>query len=267
MNKSPKIITTILIVLFFLPSFAQELKTKKVATDIYLEIFTIDKKNKLKNGEYFKIDTKSRDTLISGTFRDDIKSGVWKYNIRGTKAWITYDYDKKLLIPTPDQIIKIDSFVIRKGDAFEFEKVDSPPLYIGYKNEVQNILVMNFRPPQQIFQEGLSVTSVASFVVDKNGKMKGFQIVKMSSSDVSAAAFAAFKKIDGDWSPAIFNGQPVDSQVFIIFDIMLNGASSTIPKIPNAIRVRLQYEGIKRAPVEIGRSTSGSGYGRSANHR
>ncbi|MCX6238605.1 MAG: hypothetical protein NTY07_13765 [Bacteroidia bacterium] len=80
MDAPRKIIISILITLFFLPSFAQELKTRRISTGNYLEIFTIDKSSKLKNGGYLKIEKKTKDTLISGTFHDDIKSGVWKYN-------------------------------------------------------------------------------------------------------------------------------------------------------------------------------------------
>lgn len=264
MNKSPKIITTILIVLFFLPSFAQELKTKKVATDIYLEIFTIDKKSKLKNGEYLKINSKSRDTLISGTFRDDIKSGVWKYNSRGTKPWITYDYDKKMLARLSDEINKIDSFMIRKGDTFISDKVDSPPLYIGYKDEINQILWSSMRLPFEIFENKLSVITVASFVVDRNGKMKDFQIIETSSKEVISTIFDAYKKIEGDWSPAIYNGQPIDSEVFIVFDLKPEGATLKLPKISNAIVVSIRLKFIEETKII---KSFGSSVGRSVNHR
>jgi len=166
-------------------------------------------------------------------------------------------------MPLSDQITKIDSFVIRKGDTFVFDKVEVSPIYIGYKDEIVNTLVRNTRPPGQFFEGGLSVIVVASFVVDKSGKMKSFQIVLTSSLDVNKAAFDAFKKIEGEWSPAICNGQPIDSQVFIIFDIKPQGAPSTLPNISNAIVVPLQYYGVKRT-VQVSKTviSSGPGYPR-----
>jgi len=220
-----------------------------------LEIFTIDKKSKLRIGEYLKIDTKSSDTLILGTYKDDLKTGIWNYNSKDSKPWISYDYDKKVLSRLSDQISKSDSFSIRKNDTFISEKVDSPPLYIGYKDEVMNTLGSNIRPPVQILETGKPVVAVASFVVDIKGNTKGFQILKTSSKDINSSIFEAFKKLDGEWSPAIFNGQPVDSEVFIVFDIKPMGVSSIIPKIPNSIVVQVLYYGVKRAPVVIGTST------------
>ena len=250
MNTTPKIIASILIALLFLPSFAQELKTKKIQTFNYLEIFTIDKKSKLKNGEYLKIDSKSKDTLISGTFKDDLKTGIWKYNSKDSKLWITYDYDKKMLTRLSDEINSSNMYVIRKGDSFVSEKVDSPPIYIGYKDEIVNTLRSNLRPPVQILEAGIPVVAVASFVVDIKGNMKDFQIVKASSTMINPSVFAAFKKLDGEWSPAIYNGQPVESQVFLIFDVKRFGTSSTLPTISNAVVINFEYYSITRT-VEI----------------
>jgi hypothetical protein len=241
MNATRKIITSILIALFFLPSYAQEFKTKKISTERYLETFSIDKKSKLRNGEYLKIDRKTKDTLISGIFRDDLKTGIWRYNSKGTQPWITYDYDKKTLTRISDQISKIDSFMIRKDGFFVTEKVDAPPVYLGFKDELKNTLEMNFRVPIGILEERLSEVSIASFIVDKNGKMKDFEIVKTSSAEVGANIKNILKEIDGEWSPAIFNGQPAESKIFIVFDIVSQGGSSTIPKISNAIVTHFAY--------------------------
>ena len=255
MNTARKIILSSLIAFFFLSSYAQELKTRKILTANYQEIFTIDKKSKLKNGEYLKLDIKSRDTLVSGTFRDDLKTGTWKYNGKGSKPWITYDYDKKMLNPISAEISKIDSFMIRKDDMFVSEKVDSPPLYIGYKDEIRINMAINFKIPIDILVNGLSDTSVASFVVDKNGKMTDFKIYKMNYKEVSANILSAYKKIEGEWMPAIFKGQPVDSQIFMVLDIKPDGTPSTMPKISNSLEIVVKYYGVKRGPIEV-RSTS-----------
>ena len=255
MNTTRKIILSSLIAFFFLPSYAQELKTKKILTGNCLEVFTIDKKSKLKNGEYLKLENESRDTLVSGTFLNDQKTGTWKYNGKGSKPWITYDYDKKMLNPISDEITKVDSFMIRIDNTFVSEKVDSPPLYIGYKDEVRNILANNFKIPVDILVNGLSDTSVASFVVDKNGKMTDFRIEKMKFKEVSTIIMSAYKKIEGEWMPAIFKGQPVDSKIFVVFDIKPFGTPSAMPKIPNSLEIVLTYFGVKRAPMEIGSSS------------
>jgi len=249
MKNIRKIVLFILISLIFLPSFAQELKTKKISTGDYLEVFTIDKGSKLRNGGYLKIDMKTKDTLISGAFRDNLKTGIWKYNDLKSKPWITYDFDKKYLTRLSDELSRIDSFMIRKDDKFVFEKVDSPPTYIGYKDEMKNLLERSLKIPNEILENGLSVISIASFVVDKEGKMREFKILKTSTKDVNEALFEAFKKIEGEWSPAIYHGQPIDSDVFIVFDIKPHGTPSAIPKISNSIVTHFEYYAVQRRAI------------------
>jgi len=246
MNTARKFILSSLIAFFFLPSYAQELKTKKILTGNFQEIFTIDKKSKLKNGEYLKLDIKSRDTLVSGTFRDDQKTGTWKYNGKESKPWITYDYDKKILNPISEEITEIDSFMIKKDNVFVSEKVDAPPVYLGFKDELKNTFAMNVKIPVTIMTGQLSVVSIASFTVGKNGKMKDFEVAQTLSDEVDSNIRNVLKKLDGEWVPAIYKGQPVESIVFVVFEIKNKEAPSVMPMILNAIEVRLNYFGVKR---------------------
>lgn len=246
MNSAKKIILSSLIAFFFLPSHAQEMKTKKILTGNCQEIFTIDKKSKLKNGEYLKLDIKSRDTLVSGTFRDDLRTGVWKFNCKASKPWITYDYDKKIINPISAEITEIDSFMIKKDNVFVSEKVDAPPFYLGFKDELKNTIISNVKIPVTIMTGQLSVISIASFTVDKNGKMKDLEIAQTLSDEVDNNIKNSFKKLEGEWSPAIYNGQPVESIVFVVFEIKGREAPSAMPKIANAIEVQLNYFGVTR---------------------
>jgi hypothetical protein len=244
MNTTRKIIISIFIGLFFISSYAQELKTKKISNDFYSEIFTIDKESKIKNGAYVKISLKNKDTLISGTYRDGIKTGIWKFNDADGQPWISYDYNKKILDKVSGQLSNTDSFLIKKDDAFILEKVDCPPVYLGFKNEFGDFS-FNFHIPVEIMQEGTSIFSIASFIVDKSGKMKDFEIVVPSTDELNIRIQNAFKKIDGEWTSAVFRGQPVESMVFVVFDIKHKDAAvSTIPKVSNAIIVKMEYYGV-----------------------
>jgi len=246
MSTAQKIILSSLIAFFFLPSFAQEMKTKKISTEKYLELFTVDKDSKLKNGAYLKIDRNTKDTLISGEYRNDLKIGIWKYNRRGAQPWIAYDYDKNKITQISEQISKIDSFMIKKDDVFVFEKVDAPPVYLGFKDELKKTFEMNVKIPVTIITGQLSVVSIASFTVDKNGKTKDLEIAQTLSDEVDSNIRNALKKLEGEWSPAIYNGQPAESIVFVVFEIKNKEAPSVMPKIANAIEVRLNYFGVTR---------------------
>ena len=74
-----KITYFVLILFLSLNGFSQELKSKKMVTNQFVETFTVDKKSKLKNGNYLKISAITKDTLATGNYRDDLKTGIWKY--------------------------------------------------------------------------------------------------------------------------------------------------------------------------------------------
>jgi len=89
--------------------------------------------------------------------------------------------------------------------------------------------------------------------------MTEFRIEKMQNKEVSANIMSAYKKIEGEWKPAIFKGQTVDSKIYMVFDIKPMGVASTVPKILNSLFIQVLYYGVKRGPIEV-RSTS-SPYG------
>ena len=74
-----KITYFVLLLFLSLNGYSHELKAKKMVTNQFVETFTVDKKSKLKNGNYLKISAMTKDTLATGNYRDDLKTGIWKY--------------------------------------------------------------------------------------------------------------------------------------------------------------------------------------------
>ena len=136
--------------------------------------------------------------------------------------------------------------MIKKDNVFVSEKVDAPPVYLGFKDELKKTFEMNVKIPVTIMTGQLSVVSIASFTVGKNGKMKDLEIAQTLSDEVDNNIKNSFKKLEGEWSPAIYNGQPVESIVFVVFEIKPKEVPSAMPKISNAIEVRLNYFGVTR---------------------
>jgi hypothetical protein len=220
---------------------SQELELKKTTTALFKEIYSVDKISKLKSGNYLKIDKKSKDTLISGAYLDDLKSGVWRYYAKDNKPWMSYDFSKKAFVVFPEEISKIDSFVVRKGNSFSYTKVDSPPVYLGSKNEIGRILNANFTVPKEICENEKSGISMATFVVDQNGKINEFHREKALSDEVFIEMEEVLKLLDGDWSPAIADGKPVDSQILLVCDITQQGTKYLFQDNPKALVIHARY--------------------------
>jgi len=249
-------------IFFYLAGFSQELEIKKVTTTNFKEIFTVNKTSKLESGNYLKIDRQNKDTLISGTYTDGVKSGIWRYFSKGNELWMTYNFDRKKLEKLPEEISRIDSFVVKRDDSFTFEKVDLPPVYLGSKNEIAKILIASFKVPVEIVQNERSGISIATFCVDKFGKTKEFKGEQVLSNEVYSQMEKSFKLIDGDWYPAIVNGVPVDSQIVLVYDITPSGNKYLFQDNSKAIVVHFQYFGVTKTKRSIGYAVISVDFGR-----
>lgn len=193
------------ILLFLTPLFlsfatiAQTLETKKINTSCFREIYSIDKSTKLKCGKYLKLTKQSKDTLISGNYQNGQKTGTWRYFKEDNKLWMSYDFDTKLFLSIPEEISKIDSFTVLKGQNFIHTKVDNPPIYLASKNEIEKILLNSIKLNPEIMVNSKSGISVARFVVGSDGKLKdivqeysgtttrrviGYEIRRVDASDI-----------------------------------------------------------------------------------
>ncbi|MEI6143384.1 MAG: hypothetical protein WCP85_29170 [Mariniphaga sp.] len=254
-----KIIYFVLILLLSLNGYSQELKSKKLVTNQFIETFTVDKKSKLKNGNYVKISAITKDTLATGNYRDDLKTGIWKYYRKGNAPWIIYDYENKAIKQLPTEITKVDSFLIWKDNAFVREKVDSPPVYVGFEKEVQTTIAINTKLPVDVLVNGLLGKTLVSFIIDKTGKMNGFRVEASFHKDLNPEVLNACKLIDGIWQPAKVNGQPVDSKLFVIIDVVPPNVPSQYQDTPNIMLVQISYFGVKRTSTQVGvMGTSGN---------
>lgn len=247
-----RILVFLLTFLFALTAHSQELELKKTTSALFKEIYAVDKISKLKSGDYLKMDKKSKDTLISGTYSDGQKSGVWRYFSKDNMLWMSYDFGKNAFVVIPEDLSRIDSFAVRKDDSFSYTKVDMPPVYLGSKNEIEKILTANFNVPKEIIENEESEISMATFIVDKNGKINEFQSVKMLYSEVFTEMKNALKFVDGDWTPAIADGKPVDSQILLVCDITQQGAKSLFRDNPKAIIIHAKYSVVQNTKKSIG---------------
>ena len=247
-----KITYFVLILFLSLNGYSQELKSKKVVTNQFVETFTIDKKSKLKNGNYIKISAISKDTLATGSYRDDLKTGIWKYYSKGNAPWIVYHYENKEIKFLSTNIAKVDSFLIWKDNAFVREKVDSPPVYIGFEKEVQTTVAANTKLPVDLLVNGLFGKTLFSFIIDKTGKMNGIKVEASFHKDLNPELLNACKLIDGIWLPAKVNGQPVDSKLFVLVDVLPPNVASQYQDTSNVMLVQISYFGVKRTSTQVG---------------
>jgi len=245
-----KTLLTILLCSFVLTIYAKspEKKIKKVNDDYFTSIFTIDKSSKQKDGEYFKIKTHSSDTLVYGRYTNDKKSGLWKYKGAGNKDYISYNYDNQAIEYLSPSISKIDSFYIKSENegVYLLGKVDSPPIYLGYQGEIKALFDHNVKVPVEEMARGLNGTSVASFIIDLNGKIKDIKVERSINKNFDKMMINTINIIDSDWIPAKVKNTLTESKMLILVQVSNSSVKSNVKNKPYQIAINLNYFGVQR---------------------
>ncbi|RXQ95708.1 hypothetical protein EO244_07550 [Ancylomarina salipaludis] len=217
-------------ILFTHQAYSQNLKTKKKKNQFTQEIYQIDKKSKAKNGFYYKISTISKDTLVIGNYLNDRKIGLWTYNKMNGEKYIEFNYETKTIASFYGSELKSDSTYILHGNKFVLDKVDHPQIYLGYENEALTYIVRNIKLPLEIVKNGVTGRSVASFVVDENGKIRDQKIEFSLNKEFDKKILDVISKLAGDWIPATKDDKAFSSKIILSLDVQsISHSSGRIP--------------------------------------
>ncbi len=150
-----KTILTILISTFFFVIYAQspEKKIKKLRDDYFIYVYTINKSNKQKDGEYYKIRKVTKDTVIFGYYKSDKKAGIWKFKNAIKGDYIIFNYDSLVFNFLSNNFRNIDTFFVKKDSVYVLDKVDSPPIYLGYESEINELIKNNTLPTMDLIEK------------------------------------------------------------------------------------------------------------------
>jgi len=208
----------ILLCLTSVNALGQTLKKKKNTGTFFEEIYTIDKSTKEKQGYYLKTGKSTQDTLAFGSYEQGKKSGIWSFRGRNNSLFMNYDYDQKKLVAYHGTTYEQDSIQVKIDGAYKVSKVDHPPRYIGFKNEISRVLKYTIRPPASVFEEGKAGMVLASFEVSEFGEATNLLIessYNLKLIEPIKKSIAAFKN---DWIPAAINGTPITAKMYLIFN-------------------------------------------------
>ena len=231
--------------------WSQELKKKKNAAFYYHEKYTIDKKTKKKHGAYVRIADASKDTLAKGNFNQGSKTGKWSYYSKKNILYLIYDYEQKKFFHKAHRFIDGDSVQIKFKNIYKVDKVQETAIYLGDQNEIVNTLNISFQPPKTAFENNISGMVMASFDINKMGEMENFKIETSYDKKLEKPARESLEKFKHDWVPALINGKPVTSKMYVLFNINFVTPTSVEPKKlasnkSDMIIVNFTYLGISR---------------------
>lgn len=159
------------------------------------------------------------DTTSIGCYTDDKPNKIWTIFDDQCRLKYKFDYSKYDVLKynwyeTPNK------FPILIDTQWTVSDIDSPPLIIGIENPVQ-LISRNLRYPMRAFENGISGRVLISFIVDKDGSVCDFKVVKGVYKDLDAEALRAAKILDKNWFPAKKDGQAITIEYFVPINFVL----------------------------------------------
>lgn len=219
---------------------SQTLELKKISTSCFREIYSVDKSTKQKCGKYLKLDRQTKDTLVFGEYKNDQKTGIWKYYADENKLWMAYDFDNKSLVVRPEKTGETETFSVFNGNTFSEQKVDNPPLYLGSKNEIEKIFLASIKLSPEITANSKSGICIVRFVVTKEGKIRDIVQELALTNDLIPQIKNILESMQSDWIPSKINKEAVDAQHMLVLDIK-PGGNPFFEDNPKCIVVHFNY--------------------------
>ncbi|RYU96043.1 hypothetical protein [Emticicia agri] len=159
------------------------------------------------------------DTLIVGT--DTFYKIEQASDIKLVLQQITADSSANALkiILTPAHLYHIgfmpEKYRTKGGDTIYVYKPNYlEPFFMDAEMNASQYISENFDFPE--YRTGDFYTR---FIITKNGEVKGIEILRTTSDRYNNKLIAAIKKSEGKWRPAMWEGQPVNVEVMMGFDL------------------------------------------------
>jgi hypothetical protein len=152
---------------------AQSLYRKKVYHKVtkYLveEYDTQDSTTVNKLGFYARFNSKNGKMIKQGSYKDNVRTGVWSFYDDSAKINFRYNYTTGLVMfSRPDTLAK--HFLIQAGiDTNFYKDLSQVPLFVGGPIEYKDFIAANLRYPNVAKEFDISGTVIASFVIGANG--------------------------------------------------------------------------------------------------
>ena len=108
--------------------------------------------------------------------------------------------------------------------------VDVLPEYPGGANAMYEFVQKNVKYPESAKDKGIEGKVYVQFVVEKDGSLSSFQMLRGVSDDIDAEAIRVLKMMP-KWKPGMKDGEPVRVQYTMPFNFKLTGNENTLTPI------------------------------------
>ena len=112
-------------------------------------------------------------------------------------------------------------------DSEVYGAVEVMPEYLGGVNAMYEFIQKNVKYPESAKDKGIEGKVYVQFVVEKDGSLSSFNVLRGVSDDIDAEALRVLKAMP-KWKPGMNDGKPVRVQFTMPFVFKLSGNENTI---------------------------------------
>ncbi len=196
---------TVLFVFIAIFSIAQTSYRKKVyhkvTKNLVEEYDTKDSSSTVKIGYYARYNPNTAKMTKSGSFKENVRVGVWNFYDDSSKVNFRYNYTTGLvLFAKPDTLAK---YFLKQAniDTNFYKDLSVLPVFVGGPVEFKDFMAANLRYPAIAKENDIQGTVVASFEITGTGFIENVKIVKPIGYGCDEEAMRVIK-IMPRWVPA-----------------------------------------------------------------
>ena len=183
-------------------SFADPMEISLDGKDYTLDI------NSVKNEKTFKLGDHK---VVAKNNHDDHHS----YTVTVDGKPFDLNYITRMLFDDSNEATDDDSEVYTGA-------VEVQPKYPGGINAMYEFIQKNLKYPESAKKKGIEGRVFVQFVVEKDGSLSSFQVLRGVSDDIDAEAVRVLKMMP-KWKPGMMDGKPVRVQFTMPFKFQLTG--------------------------------------------
>lgn len=171
----------------------------------------------IKQGEY-KLTGTNKTVFIEGNYRNNNRTGVWKFYNNSGELIRQFDFDRDSLISYKWNATDSTIMRVKTTDGWKLKEVSSPPFPL-YGN-LNFIISHNLNYPAEARKNKIEGRVVISMLIDKTGDVHGYRVVTKSTEALNEEALRVVSLI-AVWYPAICDGKKTECEYLVPVDFKL----------------------------------------------
>jgi len=158
----------------------------------------------IKDGKGFIRENKDNGDFEEGHYENGVRTGLWKGTFEKGKHNFEESYKE-------GEITEGKATSIEDGNVYIYTQLFEPPHYDGGIPRFSSFIAANYRVPGRALNAGVSGTLVINFIVNKNGTLTDFKILKDLGYGTADAGIRTIKKTERKWIPGKNRGVPTNT--------------------------------------------------------